>query len=257
MLRTSFLFLPDQRGVPLWRRAATLLVVLLLHALLMLLLLRLAPPPPTSRSSPSGPISVSLLPDKQATPEKKASKAAKRPRTAAKQATKSPVTAKPAPVAPPSSVWSQVVPLTSDDYAKSDIGKMRSQQQDQGQDTEVASATGAGSGGSSKGGGGIGEQLFDADWYRKPTHAELSAYMPSNGRRVGWGMIACRTIPDNRVDDCREIGQYPEGSGLAGAVRQAAWQFRVRPPRIGGRALIGAWVRIRIEYTERGDTSVN
>jgi protein TonB len=87
-------------------------------------------------------------------------------------------------------------------------------------------------------------------WQREPTHAELVTYLPPGIRPSGWGVIACRTIEDFRVDDCYELGQSPPGSGLSRAVRRAAWQFRVRPPRIGGKPVIGAWVRIRIEFNE-------
>ena len=92
-----------------------------------------------------------------------------------------------------------------------------------------------------------GELLYAAEWARQPTDAELSGYMPRNAPE-GWGLIACKTIPGNRVDDCIELGQSPAGSHLASALRQAAWQFRVRPPRKGGKPMIGEWVRIRIDY---------
>ena len=51
-----------------------------------------------------------------------------------------------------------------------------------------------------------------------------------------------------RVEDCIELGQS-RGSRLASAVRQAAWQFRVKPPIKNGQPMIGEWVRIRIDYS--------
>ena len=95
-----------------------------------------------------------------------------------------------------------------------------------------------------------GEPLYAAEWYREPTNQELATYLPKTmPEGGGWGMIACRTIDRFHVDDCVELGQGPAGSHLAGAVRQAAWQFLVRPPRVGGKTLVGEWVRIRIDYS--------
>jgi periplasmic protein TonB len=95
-----------------------------------------------------------------------------------------------------------------------------------------------------------GQPLYAAEWYREPTNQELSAYLPKSlPEGGGWGLIACRTAERYRVTDCVELGNSPPGSHLAGAVRQAAWQFLVRPPRVGGRPMIGEWVRIRIDYS--------
>lgn len=96
-----------------------------------------------------------------------------------------------------------------------------------------------------------GETLYRAEWARHPTDAELGGYLPANAPD-GFGLIACRTIADDRVDDCIELDQEPRGSHLASAVRQAAWQFRIRPPRRNGVPLIGSWVSIRIDYESIG-----
>ena len=96
-----------------------------------------------------------------------------------------------------------------------------------------------------------GEALYAAKWAREPTDAELGGYLPRNAPE-GFGLVACKTMPEDRVEDCIELDQEPHGSHLASAVRQAAWQFRVRPPRKGGHALIGSWVRIRIDYYHSG-----
>ncbi len=92
-----------------------------------------------------------------------------------------------------------------------------------------------------------GEPLYAAAWYREPEDRMLGAYL-STAQGPGWGLIACRTAPDYRVEDCVALDEYPQGSQIARSVLAAAWEFRVRPPRRGGRMLVGAWVRIRIDY---------
>ena len=101
------------------------------------------------------------------------------------------------------------------------------------------------------GSGPNGEPLFAAAWYREPYDDELAGYL-STARGPGSALIACRTVPDFRVEDCYAIGESPQGSGIARAVLAAAWQFRVRPPRVGGVSKVGEWVRIRIDYGVRG-----
>ncbi|WP_114950914.1 hypothetical protein [Sphingosinicella terrae] len=95
-----------------------------------------------------------------------------------------------------------------------------------------------------------GEPLYAAAWYREPRPEDLRAYL-STARGPGWGLIACRTAPDYRVEGCVPLEEYPAGSQINRAILAAAWEFRVRPPRRGGRSLVGAWVRIRIDYEIR------
>jgi protein TonB len=92
-----------------------------------------------------------------------------------------------------------------------------------------------------------GQPLYAAAWYEKPRREALGAYL-STARGPGWGLIACRTAPGYRVEDCVGLAEYPEGSQIMRAVLAAAWEFKVRPPRLGGQPLVGSWVRIRIDY---------
>jgi protein TonB len=92
-----------------------------------------------------------------------------------------------------------------------------------------------------------GEPLYAAAWYREPKDDVLRPYL-STANGPGWGLIACRTAPDYRVEDCVGLDEYPHGSQINRAVLAAAWEFKVRPPRLGGRSLVGSWVRIRIDY---------
>lgn len=161
----------------------------------------------------------------------------------------------PPPIPEPPTPPADIIMLTRRDFAAADIGAMPRRAAPV-RDTGAAGtqAVGRGPGDSQAiGTGPDGQPLYNAQWYREPTRAEMATYLPRrsvSGDR--WGMIVCRTIERNRVDDCRELGEAP-GSGLAGAMRQAAWQFQVRPPRRGGVPLIGAWVRIRFDYVDRGN----
>jgi hypothetical protein len=97
-----------------------------------------------------------------------------------------------------------------------------------------------------------GAPLYNAEWVREPSDAELSPYLNEAKSRPagGWAMIACQTIAHNRVENCQNLGESPAGSGLAKALRLAAWQFQVRAPRIGNKPQLGVWVRIRFDFSK-------
>jgi protein TonB len=90
-----------------------------------------------------------------------------------------------------------------------------------------------------------GSPLYAAQWYRRPGK-EFDGFLSEAS--PGYGMIACRTIPDFYVTDCVPIGES-QGSMLARSLLAGSGVFRVRPPRLGGRSLVGSWVRIKIDYT--------
>jgi protein TonB len=220
---------------PLTRRASGLALalgvnVLLLLALLTLGVLRLPEPRPSEATV------VDML------PEEHARRAVTEPRRSSRPVPKPPpiiLPVKPTiapPPLPPKETTQPWIEMSHDEMAAADVSNLpkASAGSREGDSEEV-------------GRGPHGEVLYAAEWARHPTDAELGGYLPRNAPD-GFGLIACKTIPGNRVDDCVELDQYPHGSRLAAAVRQAAWQFRIRPPRKNGRPMIGEWVQIRIDY---------
>jgi protein TonB len=226
---------------PLQRRASGLALALAVNLLLLLVLLGIGaftPVPP----KPSTALVVDMLPESH-------SRATPAPAHAARHETRTP--ARPVPKPPPVILpvkptiavepAPKLVEMSKDELAAADISGLPKSGSGSAGDSEVV------------GTGPHGESLYNAEWAREPTDAELGGYLPKNAPD-GAGLIICKTIPENRVDDCIELANDPPGSHLASAVRQAAWQFRVRPPRKNGVPLIGAWVRIRIDYeTIRGN----
>ena len=179
--------------------------------------------------------------------------AANRPeahKAAAKSAAQAHPIPQPDPV-PPKVPPLALIPLSHAEFAAADISKLPSHRNDNADNN--ASGSAAATYGPGDGPGGA--HLFNAEWYHEPPRAALASYLPTGAPPGSWAMIACRTVEHYHVEDCQELDESPPGSGLSRALRQAAWQFLVRPPRINGQPLIGAWVRIRFDFTRKGEKS--
>lgn len=230
------------------RRLVSLSITLVVHLLLLWMLLRLAPPVFTKMADRGKQLlSFNTAPDEQVeTTQSKSTAKTKKTRTAAPLA----------PTVPPPKIVLQdkAAPwVLTPGLEKFDVRHVPTTQPTQSQSQSDASASDDANGNSDSDRpaayGSGGQPLYAAQWYREPTDAELHYYLKDARPGAGYGEIACQTVARYHVDHCEEIGETL-GSGLARAVREAAWQFLVLPPRIGGHMQVGAWVLIRINYTE-------
>lgn len=233
-------FSSAQAGALLRRRTTAFAIVVAGHLLLMLLFLHLSPP----LASPAGEkvSSFELLPDRSEQQEETQDEAEETEEAIEPPTPPEIVSAPPPPVELPYKL--PIISLTREDFAAADIAKMPK--------AEGAAADAASPGDSVPlpGSGPNGEPIYNAEWQRRPTQAELAYYVPAYVPRPGWALIACQTAERFRVENCQEVGQSHGGVASAAAIREAAWQFRVIPPRKGGKRLIGAWVQIRIDFLE-------
>lgn len=224
-------------ATPTRRRLSSIALALAIELLLALLVLGLGTATVIPMRDAGGPVMINIGPEQQDQAAAQPKARAQRTRPTAHAAPVLPPHPIPtAPSVPPASL----VPMSSDEMAAADISKLGS------------NAPGGAPGDSKAvGTGPNGVTLYAAEWARHPTSTELGGYLPPNPQD-GYGRVACKTVPDERVDDCIELESSPLSSRLARAVRLAAWQFRVRPPRRNGRPMIGEWVVIQIDYSFGG-----
>ena len=223
------------------QRALAIALTLGAELIFLILLLGIAPKLIETIEPPNTPLTFDL-----ATPTPEAKKAP-RPKPKTKTLKSASAPAKPRPVTPPVTplAKSPLVELSKADLAAADISKLGTRGES-GQNSAVAMGPGEGPGGA---------RLYKAEWVVEPTTGELAYYLPKSVDEGSWAEIACKTIANYRVENCSLLGESPPGSGLARAMRLAAWQFKVRPPRIDGKPLVGAWVRIHFSWNEGSEAA--
>jgi protein TonB len=239
------------------QRAPALLLTLLVETLMVLAVLSLGLVPDQPKTKPGTRlVSIAIKPadddkpqqSKQAPAKPSPAPLAAQPRSSAPRPAETVAVQPAAPAVPPPAF----IAIPKNQLATLDISRVPRQAAAPGAAKALYGPVDTGSPGDSRriGSAPNGQPLYAASWYREPSDMELAGYL-STAEGPGYALIACRTAPEWRVEDCVALDEYPSGSNMARAVLAAAWQFKVRPPRLGGVYKVGEWVRIRIDYEMR------
>jgi protein TonB len=244
----SFLTSSDPDHVDRRRRIASMALTIAIHVGLLLLLLELAPPlKRLIRSGGSQLITVSTAPDAQE--ETASSSATRTHRTHAASPPAAAVVPPPKIVLPDKAApW-----VLTPGLERFDVRQVpQTQRATANSDASATDEANADSGDHPAAYGPGGQPLYDADWYREPTDAELAFYLKKARPGPGFAVIGCQMVARYHVANCFPIDESL-GSGLARAMVEASWQFQVLPPRIGNKQQLGTWVRIRFDFREQKD----
>lgn len=226
-----------------WGRKATgAAVALALELLLILVLIALGVSSRPREEVPLAPVTFDASEDsKEPAPEPKAAAAPTRRQATAPQPQPAPPSVTP-PTPPPAAI----LPVSPQQMQSFDISKLAKPAAPKA--PAYGPAFSPAFGDSERVGiAPNGQAMYDARWVRKPTRQEKDGYL-ATADGPGWAEIACKTVPDLRVDDCVGIDESPEGSHIMRSLLAMAWQFHVRPPQVGGVLKYGAWVRIHLDY---------
>jgi hypothetical protein len=240
----------DWEAGELRRRGVGLAIALLLEALFIIAILSLSMRSGGPEAGKRGLSTFSLEAEAESASADKSE--AETPVTKEQQRNVNPPI--PKPLLPP--VNPVKAPPPSPDFikvSKSDFDAMDLSKLPAGGSTGADDSKGSGQANKGMMGPGLGPggaQLYPVAWLREPYDSELSPYL-AGIKRVSPGAsadIACRMVERNRVENCQIIGENPRGTGLAQALRKAAWQFLVKPPRIDNKPQLGVWVRIHFDF---------
>ena len=240
----------EWQGAELRRRAAGIAIALLLEALLIIAILSLSMQSAGTGEGKRGLSAFSLEAESESASADRSD--TETPVTEAQSQTATPII--PKPILPP--VNPLRLPPPSPDFikvSKSEFDAMDISKLPASGSAGSSDAKGSGQGDKGMMGPGLGPggaQLYPVAWLREPYDAELAPYLATARGAPGGGTadIACRMAEHNRVENCQIIGENPWGAGLAQALRKAAWQFLVKPPRIDNKPQLGVWVRIHFVF---------
>lgn len=244
----SFLTSSDPDYAERRRRVVSMALTIVIHVLLLLLLLKLAPP--LKRIIKSGGaqlLTFSTAPDAQPETAKSSTSKTQQNHSAAPPA---------AAVIPPPKIVLQdkAAPwVLTPGLEKFDVSQVpQTQRSTANSDASAADEANTDGGDRPAAYGPGGQPLYDADWFREPTDAELAFYLKKARPGPGYAVIGCQMVARYHVTNCFPI-EESLGSGLARAMVDASWQFQVLPPRIGNKQQLGTWVRIRFDFRDQKD----
>ncbi|HWK36209.1 hypothetical protein, partial [Sphingomonas sp.] len=205
MAASSYQSVSGRRRDPLGRRAIGLGLAIAVHVIGVLLVLLMPAPTFFKRPPPPERFEVQSIPADRIAPKPKPRGTVTRARQTAGGGAP-PRTPAPTPPAPPAETTPEPTPpkmivLSKDAFAAADIASLPpgagagASGSSSGKDSGAAYGPGEGPGGA---------PMYNAEWYVKPTDAQLAFYMPAN-RQPGWGEIACKTIENYGVENCRAL----------------------------------------------------
>ena len=91
-----------------------------------------------------------------------------------------------------------------------------------------------------------------ADWYKRPSNADVRAVWPAAALKLGSGGVAeilCRVNVHGAAEDCRVVSETPANKGFGEAALMLTPQFLFKPATVGG---VAAPSEVRIPITFQG-----